>query len=82
MAYTYCSQMIGALHELREYEEDPATRQALFAAIMAFVDEHQRHSGWEPTLSTRVIDMVPNPDDEEEVNSVMARPCAPFPSIN
>ena len=80
MAYTFCDYMLDALADLREHEEDPATRQALFAAIQAFVDEHLRHSGQKPSLSARVIDMVDNPDDEEECNSVFAGPCNLVPS--
>lgn len=78
MAYTFCDQMLDGLATWREHEEDPATRQALFAAINAFIDEHRRHSGLEPLLSTRVIDMIDDPDDEEECNSVIAGPCGPM----
>ena len=81
MTYTFCDYMLDALHDLHEYEEDPATRQSLFAAINAFIDEHRRHSGFEPTLTTRVIDMLPDVDDEEEVNSVVAGPCKPVPPV-
>ena len=80
MSYTFCNYMLDALHDLRDYEEDPATRQSLFAAINAFVDEHRRHSGLEPVLATRVIDMLSDVDDEEEINSVVAGPCQQVPS--
>ena len=80
MAYTFCDYILGALSDLRQYEDDPATRQALFAAIQAFVDEHRRHSGLTPNLETRVIDMVSDPDDEDETNSVIAGSCAAMPS--
>ncbi|MCY4475616.1 MAG: hypothetical protein OXC83_09320 [Chloroflexi bacterium] len=80
MAYTFCDYMLGALNDLRQYEDDPATKQALFAAIHAFVDEHRRHSRLTPNLETRVIDMVLDPDDEEETNSMIAGPCVAMPS--
>ena len=79
MAYTTCDYMLDALSDLRQYEEQPATRQALFAAVCAFVDEHRRHSGLNPLLTQRVIDLVPDPDDEEEVNSIMAGRCKRLP---
>lgn len=80
MAYTFCDYMLDALSDLRQYEDDPATKQALFAAIHAFIDEHRRHSGLTPNLETRVIDMVSDPDDEDETNSVIAGPCASMSS--
>ena len=80
MAYTFCDYMLDALSDLGQYEDDPATKQALFAAIHAFIDEHRRHSRLTPNLETRVIDMVSDPDDEDEINSVIAGPCAAMPS--
>ena len=79
MAYTTCQYMIDSLHDLKQHEEQPATRQALFAAICALIDEHQRHTGLPPMLARRVIDMVPEPDDEEEVYSIISGPCRPLP---
>ena len=79
MTYTYCNYMLDSLHDLREYEEHPTTRRALLAAIFAFLDEHMRHTGQQPLLATRVIDMIDNPDDEEECNSLVGEPCAELP---
>ena len=55
-----CEYILDAIYKLKEFEEDPSTRNALSAAIIAMTDEHLRHSGEQPWLKFGVLEQVEN----------------------